>query len=394
MMDGMQSRIDEFSETTRDISAKSVSTLKAIENGNQATREAAQNSIEQRAKASPLNHFLIAEEEEEEKKEYDPTENRRPENVTGLGDFYSWVGSYYNATVEAEFIVDFTPWAKKRSDQCEEVRNFSTTVKYDAILSVLEHRQENPGNNSLEFWLTLMPQASGPTNVSDLGAWWMRDGQNRSYVYSAQPLDTPGHGYRHSYGPDYFNFTTTQVSGGGYNITESLAGLEAASWQNMKIPSCNITEYKDEWRVVILDKGMYFTQDEGLWTGPVEYDYPKTSLQFDDKTANLTYAAFWDASAIQQPNYREVVDNPSLPTWSHTRLVGRVSFNFSGVLDEYHSDILSLDNSLPVWQRTVGFGNNSANIGYGDTPDSRGERTVGRAGLALVAVIISLGMVL
>ncbi|KAM0407384.1 hypothetical protein ACHAPD_012285 [Fusarium lateritium] len=325
----------------------------------------------------------IAEEEEEEKKEYDPIENRRPTNVTGLGDFYSWVGSYYNATVEAEFVVDFTPWVEP-SEQCEEVRNFSTTVKYDAILSVLEHQPLNPGNNSLQFWLTLMPQTSGPTNVSDLGEWWMRDGENRSYVYSAQPYK----------GPDYFNFTTTQVSGGAYKITKSLAGLEAASWQNMKIPVCNITEWKDEWKVVILDEGMYFTQDEGLWTGPVEYHYPKTSLQFDDKTANLTFDAFWHASAIRQPNYREVVDNPALPTWGHTRVIGRVSFNFSGVLDEYHSDILSLDNSLPVWQRTVGFGNNSANIGYGDTSDSRGKRTVGRASLALMAVIVSIGIVL
>ncbi|RFN45619.1 hypothetical protein FIE12Z_10121 [Fusarium flagelliforme] len=334
---------------------------------------------------------VIAQEEEEEKKEYDPTENRRPENVTGLGDFYSWVGSYYNATVEAEFIVDFTPYVEPYK-QCEEVRNFSTTVKYDAILSVLEHQKENPGNNSLQFWLTLMPQTSGPTNVSDLGAWWMRDGENRSYVYSAQPLDTPE--YRIFNGPDYFNFTTTQVSGGAYNITGSLAGLEAATWQNMKMPVCNITEYKDEWEVMILDTGLYFTQDEGLWTGPVEYDYPKTSLQFDNKTANLTFEAFWHANAIKQPNYREVVDNPSLPTWRHSRVIGRVSFNFSGVLDKYHSDILSLDNSLPLWQRTVGFGNNSANIGYGDTPDSRGERTVGRVGLAFMAVIVSIGIVL
>ena len=92
---------------------------------------------------------------------------------------------YYNATVEAEFTVDFTPWVESYK-QCEEVRNFSTIVKYDAILSVLEHRKENPGKNSLEFWLTLMPQASGPTNVSDFGAFWMRNGENRSYVYSAQ----------------------------------------------------------------------------------------------------------------------------------------------------------------------------------------------------------------
>ena len=82
-------------------------------------------------------------------------------------------------------MVDFTPYAEPY-EQCEEVRNFSTTVKYDAILSVLEHRKENPGKNSLEFWLTLIPQASGFTNVSDFGAWWMRDRQNRSYIFSAQ----------------------------------------------------------------------------------------------------------------------------------------------------------------------------------------------------------------
>jgi hypothetical protein len=162
----------------------------------------------------------------------------------------------------------------------------------------------------------------------------------------------------------------------------------------MKIPVCNSTEYKEEWEVMILDEGYYYDTDPGVWTGPVEYDYPETSLQFDDKTANLTFSAFWVAYAIRQPNYREVVNNPSLPTWRHSSVIGRVSFNFSGVLDEYHSDVLSLENPLPVWQRTVGFGNNSANIGYGDTPDSRGERTVGRAGLALVAVIISLGIVL
>jgi len=210
---------------------------------------------------------------------------------------------------------------------------------------------------------------------------------------SFRPQDTPGY-YFHS-GPDYFNFTTGQISGGAYNITASWESEQhGASWQNMKMPVCNTTEYKDEWRVNIMDWGSYYTEDEGLWTGPVEYHYPKTSLQFDDKTANLTFDAFWEGDPIRQPNYDEVVDNPSLPTWRHKEVIGRVSFNFSGVLDEYHSDILSLESPLPVWQRTVGFGNNPANIGYGDTPDSRGERTVGRAGLALMAVIVSIEIVL
>ncbi|RFN45623.1 hypothetical protein FIE12Z_10125 [Fusarium flagelliforme] len=57
IMDGMESRIDDFAETTRDISVPSASTVKAIEADTQATREAAQNWIEQSAKASALSRF-------------------------------------------------------------------------------------------------------------------------------------------------------------------------------------------------------------------------------------------------------------------------------------------------------------------------------------------------
>jgi hypothetical protein len=56
-MNGMQSCVDEFSETTRDISAPSASTLTAIEAGTQVTKDAAQESIEQRVKVSALTRF-------------------------------------------------------------------------------------------------------------------------------------------------------------------------------------------------------------------------------------------------------------------------------------------------------------------------------------------------
>lgn len=56
-MDGMQSRIDDVAQTTNAISAPPPSTLKAITAGTEVTKEAAQNSIEQRAKTSALNRF-------------------------------------------------------------------------------------------------------------------------------------------------------------------------------------------------------------------------------------------------------------------------------------------------------------------------------------------------
>lgn len=167
-----------------------------------------------------------------------------------------------------------------------------------------------------------------------------------SDLFLTNPLSRKYGSIRNQYlGPDYFNSTITQVPGGAYNITESWkAELGGAYWQDIEMPVCNATEYKNQWRVRILEKQVY----EDDWTGPVDYHYPRTSLQFDGNTANLTYTAFFQATPERQPNYKEVVADRGA-TWNNgTDLIGRISFNFSGVLDEYHSDILSLDNSLPV----------------------------------------------
>ena len=51
---------------------------------------------------------------------------------------------------------------------CSKLKNKTTTLKYDAVLSVLERGPWNAGNNSMIFWLTLMPQTSPAYNVSDL----------------------------------------------------------------------------------------------------------------------------------------------------------------------------------------------------------------------------------
>ena len=56
-MDSMESHIGDFTKMIRDISAPSPSTAKAIVAGTQVTKAAAQDSIEQRAKASVLSRF-------------------------------------------------------------------------------------------------------------------------------------------------------------------------------------------------------------------------------------------------------------------------------------------------------------------------------------------------
>lgn len=60
---------------------------------------------------------------------------------------------------------------------CSKLKNSTQTVKYDAILSILEKGKWNAGSNSVVFWLTLIPKYSAGFNVSSLGA---------DFTYSSQ----------------------------------------------------------------------------------------------------------------------------------------------------------------------------------------------------------------
>ncbi|CEI62394.1 hypothetical protein FVEN_g4939 [Fusarium venenatum] len=320
----------------------------------------------------------------EEDEKYDPATNFRPSNVTGLGDFYTWVGSYYNATAEVD--VEFAYQYLTPSDEvCPELRNFTSTFKYDAILSVLERGTWNGGNNSVIFWLTLMPQTSSPFNVSSLPQNFMYEKDNLSIpIYSADP--TPG-GYwrpRNNVFPDEFNFTTTQVSSKAYNLTATMLntanGGSASAWSNVTMPTCNSTEWTNDYRFHMTRFRSYFAED---WD---DYKYPEVSVQFDDKTANLTLDGTFYAKPYRQSNMT------GQPVGGSPEVIGYVSVRFAGVVDEYHSDALSLNESTPSWERTVGFESNPSNIGYGESDGSVGKMVSGSI-LTFMAVV-SVTMVL
>ncbi|GKU04923.1 hypothetical protein FLAG1_07660 [Fusarium langsethiae] len=304
----------------------------------------------------------------EEDEKYDPANNFRPGNVTGLGDFYTWVGSYYNATAEVD--VEFAYQYLTPSDEvCTELRNFTTTFKYDAILSVLERGTWNGGNNSVIFWLTLMPQTSSPFNVSSLPQDFMYKSSNLSFpIYSADP--TPGGYWRpHKAFPDKFNFTTTQVSSGAYSLNGTVLnngdGGSASGWGNVTMPTCNSTEWTNDYRFSMTSSRSYIAED---WD---DYKYPEVSMQFDEKTANLTVDGIFYAKPHRQSNMT------GQPVGGVPEVVGFVSVRFAGVVDEYHSDALSLNESTPLWERTVGFESNPSNIGYGESDSSAGKMVSG-----------------
>ncbi|KAI1072041.1 hypothetical protein LB507_005371 [Fusarium sp. FIESC RH6] len=323
----------------------------------------------------------------EDKFEYDPLSNFRPRNITGLGDFYGWVGSYYNATAELELKVEYE-YMTPKNKLCSKLKNKTTTVKYDAYLSVLERGPWNAGNNSIIFWLTLMPQTSPAYNVSDLPTdfIWNTKRKNLSIpIYSNDP--TPNGYWRPQKDSswDLFNFTTTQTSSGAYNMTQSLSRNESnpfSSWQNVTMPVCNSSIVVNEHNFNTHNMVSYLTED---WD---DYRDPVVSMQFDEKTANLTLDGVFSAAPYARLNTTYLRPAPVI---GRSTYVGFYSLKFDGLLDAYHSDLLSLKENVPTWQRTVGFGNNTANIGNDQEPveESAGNVVSGSV-LTVMAVAVSL----
>jgi hypothetical protein len=148
------------------------------------------------------------------------------------------------------------------------------------------------------------------------------------------------------------------------------------------MPVCNTTEWTDDYRFSMTNYRSYFAED---WN---DYKYPEVSVQFNDKTANLTVDGIFYAKPFRQSNMTQ-----HEPVGGSPEVVGFVSVRFSGVVDEYHSDALSLDKSTPSWERTVGFENNPSNIGYGESDSSAGKIISGPI-LTLMVVVLSVTMAL
>lgn len=104
---------------------------------------------------------------------------------------------------------------------------------------------------------------------------------------------------------------------------------------------------------------------DGNWSGTEgwNWSYPQVDLQFDARSANLSIDGAFVALPFLRKNITDDTSVPPLPP-RDDRVQGMAKIRFSGVIDQYHSDVLVNDTSTPTWLRTVGFQNNSANIGY------------------------------
>ena len=111
-----------------------------------------------------------------------------------------------------------------------------------------------------------------------------------------------------------------------------------------------------------------------------KFPNPVINLQFDGQTANLSMKGYFSATP-------EEFTQPVSDAGSPYTFAGQFIMTFSGVIDSYHSDVLRNDTAAPTWLRTVGYGNNSLNIGYAD--ESKGNQ-VGLWSLNLIICLVLL----
>jgi len=115
---------------------------------------------------------------------------------------------------------------------------------------------------------------------------------------------------------------------------------------------------------------------------------PRMNATFDDHTANLTLDGDFAAYPFLRPNDTNYIGG--LDGELGTGVQGTIRFTFNGVLDAYHSDVLDMNASSPTWLRTVGFCNNTLNIGNGSNGVGRLRASLGAATIVISCTIFAL----
>ncbi|PYI29176.1 hypothetical protein BP00DRAFT_479696 [Aspergillus indologenus CBS 114.80] len=269
----------------------------------------------------------------------------RPNNVTLLHDPYYWVGSYYNGTAELE-LRPYTGLAANDSAQCPLLANTTTTVQYDTILALTEPSIFNNSSDPVNAFLMLWDPGFDFSTITSFG-WEMIDLPSLQWSYvSSQPT------YRYyEDGEDWFYWelnTTTQsppyrLSSTINTYDEGLGSLRA------NMTNCTTTEIVP-WYI---DPGPWAQVNNSIYEP--EWPAMTVSLEFDGETANYTIRGYFEGHRTYGKDEDRFYGDPA---------EGQFTLRFAGVLDAYHSDILANDTATPTWLRTVGFNNNSLNIGY------------------------------
>jgi hypothetical protein len=146
---------------------------------------------------------------------------------------------------------------------------------------------------------------------------------------------------------------------------------------DMDLKPCNSSFESGQSYTLLIDR------DYGLNTAGWKWKYPKVDIQFDSQTANLTV----DGYAAAFPYRNTITGYGQNNLVNSDEVQGKIKISFFGAIDPYHSDTLVNTSTIPTWLRTVGFGNNSMNIGHNS--GAPGRSRLSNWGTATVFAIIS-----
>ncbi|KAJ5124488.1 uncharacterized protein N7515_008313 [Penicillium bovifimosum] len=269
----------------------------------------------------------------------------RPSNITGLSNIYLWVGS-----VHARDRID------NNDSVCKNLQGQTFTAEYESFLAITERGPYNLGSNPVNTLLTLWNSDANLTSLSGLPwtssslEWYL---ESAPWVHYANNRSTASDAGSESSVKDVFNLTLSpDTKGPPYKLTGTIkdADLMLTSF-DMDLKSCNTSTETSRNYMTLVD---FDWSNNAGWT----WTYPTVDFQFDSRTANFTLNGY----AAGSPYLIDRSD-PTRPL-GPDEVQGKIKVSFFGVIDSYHSDTLVNSSSTPTWLRTVGFGNNSANIGY------------------------------
>lgn len=155
------------------------------------------------------------------------------------------------------------------------------------------------------------------------------------------------------------------------------------------MPACDLSHSYSNWNLSILP----YPRD--IWWSTLgwdDYSQPRVNGTFDDRTANFTFEGKFRAHSFSLSNSSVPTDTGYYDEVPSTISVqGTIRFTIEGLLDTYHSDVLSMNDTKPTWLRTVGFSNNSLNIGYSsDSSDVPPRPGFGIKGFAVLFTMLSM----
>ncbi|KAJ5910615.1 hypothetical protein N7504_005258 [Penicillium tannophilum] len=296
--------------------------------------------------------------------------NFRPDNVT-LSDLYRWVGSYYNGTTYLEFSA-YAGLAASETEYCPVLRNQTITTNYTSLLALTEPASyNNLDNDPVNAFLTLWPPGF---DFSSITTWKLIQEMVPSLKY-ALFSSNPVYDNSSSDGDNNFIWSLEKAKAPPYNLSSTLDDYKGFNyWEVNSTTDCGDTKVLS-WSFAPISFNTTFNGT--VFTNPV------VNLQFDTTTANFSMQGYFAANVISKTG-------PDFPLDAEAEytLVGKFAMSFSGVIDRYHSDILRNDTETPTWLPTVGYQNNSLNVGY--TTTSGGNQLAGSCSLAAILLLLQM----